>query len=525
MSSSTSPFRPWLLALAGLVAIEGAYYAVARPPRATWNSFLDLQFAQVETIQRLFAYEKIVAFEKVDADIIQVGDSSGLHGVQPPIVMSHIPGYNYLNLSVATNLGYSGYYNIAKVQLKRSPRARYLVLYTSPVGGVPRKMLWDEDQKLMAPLIYNEFLSPLHHFVQLPTLAARQRVTDYVYSMKYRFKPKGAPLAMNRGYLAFMSAFRDSNGWTRETDVEGDVPTNIYKAILPGITVNQSADPDAIRAALLPIPRVTDEKFFDWRTLSHVSYFDHVYDAFAELARNHGVQLVLVFNPFPETSRRPEFDGLMDWKAIEAGLKRVRERNPEVIVTGFDFWPDEKFSVFSHVGTPSSGESSHRVGRIMKEIIGNRPAAERAQTAKPALPRMPVKIDFSQPYCGYGWTDRAAATNGFPLEYIGPRNKAWICTAFAPGSAYTVRGIFRADDPELADRIELKANDRRATKLSSGRSGENLYAEWLVPMDSVDAYRGWMMLEVDLGGPPRDAAEGKQTVSFVRIVATPENPR
>ena len=186
MNSFILPFRPWLLALAGLVAIELGYYAVARPPRIAWNSFLDLPFAQTDTFQRLVAHGKIVAFDKADPDIIQVGDSSGLHGVQPPIVMSHIPGYNYLNLSVATNLGYSGYYNMAKLQLKRSPSARYLVLYASPLGGIPRKSLWDEDQNLMAPLIHNEFLSSLHRLVQLrrsyprePLLAAVEQALKF----------------------------------------------------------------------------------------------------------------------------------------------------------------------------------------------------------------------------------------------------------------------------------------------------------------------------------------------------------
>jgi hypothetical protein len=521
MNSFTSLFRPWLLALAGLAAIELAYYAVVRPPRAAWNSFLDLQFAQPESFQRLVAYEKVLAFDNADADIIQVGDSSGLHGVQPPIVMSHIPGYNYLNLSVATNLGYSGYYNLARLQLERSRHARYLVIYASLVGGVPRRILWDEDQKLMAPLIYDEFMSPLHRLVQLPTLAARGSVTDHVYYMGYRSKQRDMPLFANRGYPAFMSVFRESNGWTRETDVEGDVPANIYKAILPGITVNQSADPNAIRAALRPIPRVTDEAFFDWRTVSRVSYFDRVYGAFADLAREHGVKLVLIFNPFPETSRRPEFEELMDWKAIEAGLKRVRERNPEVIVTRFDFWPDEKFSVFSHIGTVFSHESSHRVGEIMKGIIGNERPAERARAGSSAPRPAPVEIDFDRPYCGYGWTDQEGTTNMFPLQYVGPRNKAWIYVALAPGSAYRVRSVFRADDPELARRIELRVNGIAARKLDAGRSGDELYAEYLVPEETVTMYRGWMTLELDLGGTPIQDAQGKRSVLFRRITAVP----
>ena len=46
---------PWLLALAGLVALELVYFAVVRPPRAAWNSFLDLRYERPESFQRLDA--------------------------------------------------------------------------------------------------------------------------------------------------------------------------------------------------------------------------------------------------------------------------------------------------------------------------------------------------------------------------------------------------------------------------------------------------------------------------------------
>ena len=79
MSSFLSHLKPWLPALAALAAIELAYYAVARPPRVTWNSFLDFHYTQGNTFQRLVAFEKIVGFDQASPDIVQVGDSSGLH--------------------------------------------------------------------------------------------------------------------------------------------------------------------------------------------------------------------------------------------------------------------------------------------------------------------------------------------------------------------------------------------------------------------------------------------------------------
>jgi hypothetical protein len=526
MSLSTSPFKPWLVALTALLAIEVAYWAYARPPRVMWNSFLDLKFAQTDTFQRLAAYRKIVAFEDVDPDIIQVGDSSGFHGVQPPIVMSYIPGWRYLNMSLATNLGYSGYYNIAKLQLERSPHARYLILYTSLIGGVPRKFLWDENEPLMAPIIYDEFLSPLHRLAELPTLAARRGVTDYVYYLGYRYKRRGAALSTNRGYLAFDAIFRQSNGWTRETDVEGDIAANIYRSILPNIDVNEKAASNAVRAALRRLPRVTDERFFDWWTLKQVSYFDLVYGKFAQLAEDYGVQLVLIFNPFPRSTQRPEFGELMDWKAIEAGLRRVRKRHPEVIVTGFDFWPDERFSVFSHVAAPYSDDSSRRVGGMMKDIIGNRKPVERLKSVRPKHRLNLAEIDFSKPYAGYGWTDATGATVHFPLQYVGLRDKTWVWLAVSPGASYLLRARFTSGESDLPRLLNLKANGSLLRMIASRRDGAKIFSEWKIPETISDMYGGWLILEFDFMGAKAIGTRGRRSIEFERIAATPiqQNP-
>ena len=521
MNSSISPFKPWLWALLGLIAIELVYYGVTRPPRIAWNSFLDFQFAQTESFQRLVAHDKIIAFENVDADIIQVGDSSGLHGVQPPVAMSHIPGWRYLNLGVATNLGYPGYYNLAKLQLQRSPNARYLVLYTSPLGGVPREFLWDGNQQLMAPLIHKEFISPWYRMFQLPTLAASKEVINYVYYLGQRFKHKDEPLSANRGYLAFKSVFQESSGWTRETDVEKDVPANIYNAILPGLEVNGSVSPEVIRKALSGSPRLTDEQFFDWQTLSHSSYFDLVYGAFVELAREHGVKLVVIFNPMPESSAGSGFDEYIDWNGIKAGLDRVSKKYPEAVFTGIDLWPDHKFSVFSHVSTLYSHESSHRVGRIMRQIIGNQRPGEQNRRMIASQAKGQVEIDFSQPYCGYGFTDEEGETGRFPFQYVGQRDKGWLWKTLTPGSAYKVRSVFHAGDPELAGRIQLQINGIPVRKLGTGMAGDATYAEYLVPEAVVNEYRGWLQFEFDLRNDKTEESPQRTPVAFQRIIAVP----
>jgi hypothetical protein len=495
MNSFISHFKPWLLVLFCLAVFETSYDLVFNPPRVTWNSFLNFKFTEHETFQRLVTHDKVIASEGFHADIIQVGDSSGLHGVIPPVVMSSLPGYTYLNMSVATNLGYSGYLNLARVQLKRNPSARYLVLYASPIGGVPRKSLWDDDQKLMAPQIYNEFLSPLHHLFQLPSLSVRQEVIGNAYYLGYRFQQKDAVLSTNRGYLAFTKSFRETNGWVRETDVEGDIPSDIYKNLWPDLNLNNSA---AVREAVKGA-KVTEQHFFDWSTLQRRSYFDVVYGAFANLAKARDVKLILVFNPLPESLRRPEFEEFMDWKAIDAALARFRKAHPEVIVTNFEFWPDEDFSVFSHISTPASIKSSRRVGELLARYIEPRTdMSSNSQQRWLAEPLEGLNIDFRSHFAGYGWTDAAGTTNGFPMQHIGPRGKAWLFAHVKPGSDYVLKISYKGIAEEV-EGIRLFVNGANALRKTRERNENEGWIEYALPAAEVGKYSGWLNLEFDTG--------------------------
>lgn len=255
--------------------------------------------------------------------------------------------------------------------------------------------------------------------------------------------------------------------------------------------------------------------------MSHVSYFDHVFGAFAKLAREYDAKLIVIFNPLPESMKSPEFEKFMDWKSINEGLKRVSTKNPDIIFAPIEFWPDEKFSTFSHVETPSSHESSHRVGEILTEIIGGKPPATRLRSKANSQPTK-VEIDFRQPFCGYGWTDRASTTGEFPLQFIGPRNKAWVFTAFGPGSPYKLRSNYRSVTPGLVPHIELRVNEMPVAKLSSGSNGEDVHDEYLIPKEIVDMYGGWMKLEFALINTPEVSGKKSQrNVLFHNVTATP----
>jgi hypothetical protein len=486
-------FKAWIIALVLLFVIEMLYYSRVQPPRLTWNSFLDLNFAEDETVQRLMAHHKICNLAEQNADILHVGDSSGLHGVMPKVVMSQIPGYKYINLGVATNVGYPGYLNIAKIALRENPNASYLILYTSMIGAVPRKLLWHDTNVLMSEGIYREFLRPLRHAIQFPTLDVRPDILGRTYYIDYWMKSKNILYTSNRGYQVFNSIYQASLGWTRETDVEGDVPNDIFR-FLRKTDKAPIDEPPAVRA-LRDAPRVTDEQFFDWWTLSEKSYFDVAYDAFASLAREHNVKLILIFNPMPEGIRDPMFEPLMDWNAIRNGLDRVKRRHPEVTVTPFDFWPGERFSVFSHVATPYAVLSSQRVANLIKPLLSPKATSEKdVISTGNSLHTSSFKLDFSKPYAGYGFVDINQQTLAFPLRYMNG-TEAFIFADVAPIVHPMEIKVAFDKEMELDDlqQLALECNESKLSVLKQDSLTRTI--TWELPGTVSDKYLGWKVLK------------------------------
>ena len=75
--------------------------------------------------------------KKNDINIIQVGGSSGLHGINPTLVNDYfydLQDINFYNLSCCRNTGYAGYRYIAEAALQRSTNIKYVILYLSPLS-------------------------------------------------------------------------------------------------------------------------------------------------------------------------------------------------------------------------------------------------------------------------------------------------------------------------------------------------------------------------------------------------------
>ena len=351
MSSFILHFKAWIAAALLLVAIETAVASLGRPSEFERTNFLQFSFAHDETPQRLFVFDKIRAFAELNPTIVQSGDSSGFYGIEPAVVMRHLPaGVTYLNLSCCANLGFKGYYNILDFMAERDALLRYMVLhitpYTMPLPGTwgsDGAALWGiPDVKVFGDAFYEEFMSVWRIF-HVPSLAYRRQVTDRVYYLNGLFNQLDRPLLNNVNYIEFLKVYRQTHGWMRKSDARNGVST---------------------AECNIPVP-----KFFDFRTLSYRSYLEDVVDSYAALAKRHNATLVIVFQPVAcalgTGARNAE---------ARAMVEHFKRDHPDVEIPFrlIETWPADMFSVPAHVRWEYTDLIGNRLGKAMAEIINRR---------------------------------------------------------------------------------------------------------------------------------------------------------
>ena len=376
MSSYISHFKAWIVAAAILVAIEGAIYAVAPTNPMDRTNFLLFSFGRSEPAQRLFVFHKLRAFEHSNPTVVQSGDSSGFYGIDPRVVMKHLPSdVSYLNMSCCANLGYRGYYNVFKFLAERNKSVRYMVLHITPYT-MPRPETWDSDGislwgpgvEVFGGAVHDEFMGP-RQVTHLPSMAYRRQVTNsvfyfgpiinYVRQLMHHQGPQAVssadgsqvgggpspdtPLSTNENYLAFLKIYRESRGWMPENDQRSGV---------------YASECD------IPTP-----EFYDLKTMSYKTYLEEVFDSFASLAKQYNSTLVIVFQPVACVLGTGAANARA--RAIVEQFKRSH-RDVEIPFPLIETWPVDMFSVPAHVRHEYTDRIGDRLGNAMAEIIARR---------------------------------------------------------------------------------------------------------------------------------------------------------
>lgn len=106
--SFISSFKPLLIALLIIGTIEGSI-ALHTGGRALFDSnFLELAFARAENPNKILLEIKKFYSSEFKPYFLQVGDSSGFHGMKAKLLKKVFPDKPYLVLSCCGDMGYAG---------------------------------------------------------------------------------------------------------------------------------------------------------------------------------------------------------------------------------------------------------------------------------------------------------------------------------------------------------------------------------------------------------------------------------
>jgi hypothetical protein len=336
MSSFIFNFRAVFLALAVIIVAEGVCAFALRPGIVERTKFNLLDRFQSSVI-----FGKLNEFADSSPDVIQVGDSSGFHGVNPDIVMRHLDGLKYVNLSCCAALGYRGYYGIADFMLRRNPGIKAVVLYVS-LNNLPRADLI-EGQHQLGEFIQNALTTPFSYLAP-PTVALRQRIVDAM-------EKKG----QSRMDAVFTEAMRQStfvhNGWWAEHDrrLAGDKRAAFWRA---------TCGENGVKAI--------DEASYYAR--GGQSYMLTELERFASLAAHHGARLIVLFHPFSCRGLDANF-----LAARRADVRTLVSRHGNVSVLPeqiLETWATEKFVSGDHLRVGYDEENANRVGQLLARALG-----------------------------------------------------------------------------------------------------------------------------------------------------------
>jgi hypothetical protein len=299
---------------------------------------LDAGYGEPDSQHRLIIYGKVEAFGEAHPDIVQVGDSAGFHAIDPTLLKDYLGGLSYLNMSCCANMGFGGYYDLAKYFFERNAGIKYLVVYINMMT-LPRRGLV-EKSATVNPEMVGKALTDVWPHLNLPSMAYRRDVEQYIYSMDGLVGQPRSTL-----YPPY-AKFRDNEGWAPAAE--------------PHLTNDEQAK--------FCQQFITDEAHY--QTTDYlgrtVPYFEQVMDRFYRLARGNGARLVVVVDPFPCDVDRA-------WLVRRQGdVKRFLDGHPDAVVYPRDLFERASPDIFAipiHVLPEYHDYTSIRVGRLFRELL------------------------------------------------------------------------------------------------------------------------------------------------------------
>ncbi len=333
MISFISRFKIYFLLAGVILPLEFAIGAFLPPGKYNTN-FFEMAYMKNESFQKKLIYEKNRYLVRYNAEFFSVGDSSGLHGIQPLAVMNYLDGAGFVNVNATADGGYDGFRYLAEYYLKRVPKAKHFVFYVSPKNIPARANPLIGPNPQLFKMIRHEYLS-IWGKLKPPSLPLRSPITNLAYYGKYQDK---------------LYNFSD-------TDITGKLPLNEVQMMVQ----NRGWYPYGVETGLQ-----TEDCDFRMNYKNDLT-FEKELDKFATVARAHQANLAIVFSP---VSCEPLSGVYTD--PVQKQLDSFRLRHPEVFVP-FDLmttWPAALFADDYHLHDEAAAALSERLGKAMKDWLG-----------------------------------------------------------------------------------------------------------------------------------------------------------
>jgi hypothetical protein len=358
MNSFIFNFRAVIAAILTIAVIESTIFAVHPSSFVERSNYLDWNYGTYENFYKAMIYHKLDVFAHSAPDIIQVGDSSGLHGVNPEVVTKYLGGLKYVNLSSVANAGLGGHYAIADFMFRRNPSIKALVLYVT-LNQFSNVDIIRGDLGLIGAERIRSSFTDVWAYLNPPSMALRRDMTDAVYSEWGTLRPREKHIfevGTGNVFADMLDSTREHYGWWPEHDPRfaGKKLHDYWHRFCgdDGTRFVDDAEGNYIHAPLL----------------GRQSYVRVYLQRFADLAARHGAKFIVIFQAYP--CEKMEGTWL---PARRADLETVRERNKNVVFEPesiFEPWPIEAFSAYDHVRVGYVEKNFERVGHLLADALG-----------------------------------------------------------------------------------------------------------------------------------------------------------
>lgn len=288
---------------------------------------------------KLIVAEKLIQVNDKKPDIIQVGGSSGLHGINPVFFQGRIDGYSYYNLSCCRNTGYTGYRYLAQIAIEKNPEVKAVLLYLSPFS-MPTKYGPFTDTKL-SESIYNEYISIKKFSNNIPSNRVRRYVTNMLFYRNNDTRihlDKTMTLDGLDDYDNLVSALTESNGW---------LPFN-----------NRSK-----------LQGQSDDYMKSMHDGNAYNDFEKELTKMLEVLEPKGVKLILAFAPVPFANPRYMLKSLTD--RFDSRLNSFAMKNSNVFLATHFYTEFNDTTLFGdniHLTPKGSIKATRRLEKSLREI-------------------------------------------------------------------------------------------------------------------------------------------------------------